>query len=113
MQFLVESLCVAVFPGIGPCCFVVGSEVTDAFEREFGPRASAWSVSGDADSEHGDDRRLLDLSSALRATFLDAGLAADAVDVVPGCTACGTRFWSHRASAGRPERHGLVAYLTV
>ena len=96
---------VAVFPGIGPCCFEVGLDVVAAFDGAFGATSRAWFAPGVAD-----DKRMLDLAAAITATLEASGVAR--VHVVPGCTACGGEFFSHRASRGGPERHGLAAVLT-
>lgn len=97
----------AVFPGIGPCCFEVGPDVAQAFAGAFGAASSAWfTARGD-----GTDRLLCDVRAAIVATLRDEGVPPDAIDVVPGCTACGGNLWSHRASRGGPERHGLVIAL--
>lgn len=99
-----RDLVAAVFPGIGPCCFEVGPEVHAAFREEFGPDSDRWFAPG----AHGTDREQLDLRAAIVATLIGSGVAPGAIDVVPGCTACDGRLWSHRASRGGPERHGLV-----
>jgi len=96
----------AVFPGIGPCCFEVGLDVVAAFDAAFGRQASAWFRPGRAE-----DKRMLDLAAAVVATLCSRGVARGRIDVVPGCTACDGRFFSHRASRGAPERHGLAAVL--
>ena len=96
----------AVFPGIGPCCFEVGPEVGDAFEFAFGGAARAWFA-----PRAGTDRSLLDLRAAIAGTLAASGVERGNVDLVPGCTACGGTLWSHRASRGGPERHGLVVLL--
>ena len=99
----------AVFPGIGPCCFEVGPEVVTAFEGVFGALVDAWHTA----STGRPDCRLLDLAAAIRATLVDAGVGSASIDVVTGCTACGGRLWSHRASDGAPERHGLFAVIAA
>lgn len=96
----------AVFPGIGSCCFEVGPEVIRAVHDAFGGAARAWHV---PTARAGHAR--LDLHAAIVRTLVDAGVASEAVDRVPGCTACGGRLWSHRASGGAPQRHGLFAAL--
>lgn len=101
------EIAAAVFPGIGPCCFEVGPDVRDALSRSLGAGAGAWFAPGRA----GTDRLLLDLTAAIRATLEASGVSAAAIEVVPGCTACDARFFSHRASRGAPERHGLFAML--
>lgn len=97
-----ERLVAAVFPGIGPCCFEVGPEVRDEFARAFGPASSRWFAPGVRD-----DRLMCDVRAAIVETLLSSGVRAERIDFVPGCTACGGVFYSHRASRGAPERHGL------
>jgi polyphenol oxidase len=101
-----ERTSVAVFPGIGPCCFEVGLDVVAAFASTFGAASRAWFAPGVRE-----DKRLLDVRAAIVATLVDAGVRPERIDVVPGCTACGGALFSHRASRGGPERHGLCALL--
>jgi hypothetical protein len=47
----------------------------------------------------------LDLVEANRRELEDAGVAADCIEIIEGCTACGTtRFFSHRAEFGKTGR---------
>ena len=101
-----DRVLAAVFPGIGRCCFEVGPEVIDAMAASFGAEADAWHVPS---GRTGHAR--LDLHAAIRATLRDSGVTGERVDSVAGCTACGDVLWSHRASGGGPERHGLFALL--
>lgn len=96
----------AVFPGIGPCCFEVGEDVVSAFAAGFGKRSAVWFAPGD-----GASKRLFDLRAVLVETLVEAGVRRVRLDVVPGCTACGCEFFSHRATRGAPERHGVCAML--
>jgi YfiH family protein len=96
----------AVFPGIGPCCFEVGDDVVREFDAAFGAASRSWFAPGVAQ-----DKRLLDLDAAIVATLSESGVRRDRVDVVAGCTMCGGAFFSHRASRGGPERHGLCVVL--
>lgn len=98
-----SRIAAAVFPGIGPCCFEVGPEVGAAFEGAFGAASRAWFT-----PRAGTDRSLLDLRASIAATLAAAGVPRERIDVPAGCTACDGRFWSHRASRGGPERHGLI-----
>ncbi len=102
-----SELRAAVFPGIGRCCYEVGPEVLGAVADEFGPQSAVWSTP----SGRGGHARL-DLRAAIAATLEDAGVVAESIEVVAGCTACGGDLWSHRASGGGPERSALVAVLT-
>jgi YfiH family protein len=101
------DLVAAVFPGIGPCCFEVGLDVLAEFERAFGARAAAWFRPGVSP-----EKRMLDVRAAIEITLVEAGVARDRIDVIPGCTACGGNLYSHRASRGGPERHGLCVVLS-
>jgi YfiH family protein len=98
-------LVVAVFPGIGPCCYEVGDEVRAAFDDTFGAAAEGWFETRTDGGPH------LDLRAAIVATLAEAGVPPPFVDVVPGCTACDGRFFSHRGSGGATERHGLCVAL--
>ena len=100
-----DRLRAAVFPGIGPCCFEVGPDVVAAFRETFGRDADAWIRAGRGDRAH------LDLRAAIAATLAACGVEESSVDVLPGCTACGGVYFSHRASGGAPGRHGLAITL--
>jgi YfiH family protein len=102
-----ERIAAAVFPGIGPCCFEVETDVESAFTAAFGSRALAWFAPGKAP-----EKRLLDLHAAIVASLADAGVPRERIDVVRGCTSCGGEFFSHRASRGGSERHGLCVVLS-
>ncbi len=102
-----ERLVAALFPGIAPCCFEVSDDVRDAFRESHGHAADAWFAAGARPGKW-----QLDLHAAIAATLAAAGVSAERQDRVPGCTACSGTLWSHRASRGGPERHGLFAALT-
>jgi YfiH family protein len=97
----------AIFPGIGPCCFEVGLEVETAFRDAFGGPSRAWFSDGASD-----DKRMLDVRAAIVQTLAETGVRRERIETVPGCTACGGTLYSHRASRGGPERHGLCVLLT-
>jgi len=79
----------AVGPGIGPCCYEVGSEVS----RRFGERGGT-----------------LDLRAVAGRTLRHAGV--ERVEHVDACTACDEeRFFSHRRDRGLTGRQGALAYI--
>jgi YfiH family protein len=96
-------LVAAVGPSIGPCCYEVSPELADRFGREIGPEAVAL----------GGGAPRLDLWRANVRVLLDAGLAAERIEVVGRCTACERElFFSHRRDAGRTGRQvGFIAPL--
>jgi polyphenol oxidase len=91
-----SSVCAVVGPCIQACCYEVGPELAERFRVEFGSEVV----------RDGGVRPHLDLSRAVRATLLAAGLSAGNVDLQPACTACdATRFYSHRRDGGVTGRH--------
>ncbi len=91
-----STLLAAVGPCIQACCYEVGAELAERFQADF----------GNAVVRPGGTRPHLDLSGAVRATLLAAGLLPEAVDVQAACTACdASRFYSHRREAGVTGRH--------
>jgi YfiH family protein len=104
----------AIGPSIGPCCYQVGPEVTDAFyatHPDIAPDVLAPPDFASAGSFEGvnDDRSMLDLWAANRLLLERAGVPDGNIDVAGICTACNTdRFYSHRAEHGRTGRFAGV-----
>jgi polyphenol oxidase len=86
----------AIGPGIGPCCYEVGEEVTEPFRMRFG-----------GDVLHG---RNLDLGQAAERALREAG--CQSIERDGRCTACHPElFFSHRRDRGRTGRQGIVAFI--
>ncbi len=112
----------AIGPCIRKCCYVVGPEVAAEFESQFSYARELFHEVFNSNSlhvrypllflnqrapGHGDPASEihLDLVEANRRQLEDAGLAADRIEVIEGCTACDTtRFFSHRAEFGKTGR---------
>jgi YfiH family protein len=94
----------AIGPGIGVCCYVVGTEVEERFEQQF---------SYGSELIRRDDSLIrVDLTEANRRQLIAAGVKSEAVSVVGGCTACQPEwFYSHRASGGHAGR--MMASLGI
>ena len=92
------DLVAAIGPHIGACCFQVGPDVAEML--------AGASALGDAAILRPEGERLrADLRRIVRAQLEAAGLSADAIDDVPGCTFCEpTRFHSYRRDPGRSGR---------
>jgi YfiH family protein len=85
-----------VGPGIGPCCYEVGEEVSQPFRERFGDTVV---VDGN-----------LDLAAATEHALREAGVTA--VERTGHCTACEPElFFSHRRDRGRTGRQGVIAYI--
>lgn len=88
-------------PHIRSECFECGEEVVDAFLEEFGARAAA-------------DPRHVDLSAALAADLVRAGLDPARILDSEVCTKCHPdEYFSYRASGGVCGRHGAIAVRAV
>ncbi|TML29377.1 MAG: laccase domain-containing protein [Actinobacteria bacterium] len=90
------DLAAAVGPGIGPCCYEVGDEISDAYRARFGAAAV-----------HG---RNLDLWAVAERVLGDAGVGS--VERIDVCTACNDDFFSHRRERGVTGRQGVIGYVT-
>ena len=91
------DLIAAIGPGIGACCYTVGEQV----KAQFG---DSFSYAEELFLHHEGDLQL-DMVEANRRQLLAAGLGADAIATVGGCTACQPElFYSHRASGGHAGR---------
>ena len=83
-------------PGIGPCCYEVGPEITDAYRSRFG-----------ADVTRG---RALDIRTAAERSLREAGVTS--IEQVDICTSCNPdEFFSHRRDGGVTGRQGVIGYI--
>lgn len=107
------SDCVAVVgPAIRGCCYEVGSEVVEAFRRAFSD-ASCFIAKTPAGKASRPGTKMLDLAEACRRQLVEIGLAPENVHADGPCTSCDTsRFFSHRAEAGRTGRMIAVIGIT-
>jgi YfiH family protein len=117
-----RDLRAAIGPSIRRCCYQVGPEVRAEFDSQFSYSGDLFEEVFDADAIHVRYPMLfltarapghselgpelhLDLVEASRRQLEDAGLRAEHISIVGGCTACDTtRFFSHRAEFGNTGR---------
>ena len=101
-----EDVRVALGPSIGPCCFEVGPEVVEAFERAL-PGRPGLVVQGPAKPH-------IDLRAATRAILERAGVRPEHIDDRPPCTRCdATRFFSFRRDGQEGGVHmGFIGVLS-
>jgi len=97
---------VAIGPAIHRCCYEVGPDVVEPFQREF-PRADEFLFSdGRSGTAH------LDLMAATRQQLLARSVPADQISVCSLCTACHNElFFSYRREGGSNRPVGRM--LTV
>jgi purine-nucleoside/S-methyl-5'-thioadenosine phosphorylase / adenosine deaminase len=113
-----EDLIASVGPGIGQCCYSIGSEVREQFESQFAYAPELFHEVYDSDpikekypmlfltarapghSNLGPAMHL-NLAEANRRQLMDAGLKENAIAMTGQCTGCHTdRFFSHRIEKG-------------
>lgn len=117
-----EDMVAAIGPGIGPCCYAVGDEVLSEFESQFAYASELFREVYDTDPVRTKYPMLfltqrapghspigpslhVNLMEANRRQLIDAGLKAESIQIVGGCTNCQTDvFFSHRAQKGRTGR---------
>ena len=124
------KLLAAIGPGVGACCYAVGSELRDKFESQFAYAGDLFSEVYDANAVHnrypllfltarapGHSETIgpelhLDLGKANRRQLEDAGVPAKNVTDLAVCTACQPKLlFSYRGEAGRTGR--LMAVVGV
>ncbi len=98
----------AIGPAIGPCCFTIGDEVVAELRAAY-PAASAYIRMAEP------TRMVADLWALNRAALVEAGMAAEHIDVLRHCTACTPElFFSHRRDRGITGRQaGIIALAPV
>jgi polyphenol oxidase len=85
----------AIGPGIGPCCYEVGTEVRNVF-ADIGPRIGSGSM--------------LDLVEIARVRLAEAGV--DSVESAGICTSCEEPIlFSHRRDGGKTGRQAGIAWI--
>jgi YfiH family protein len=125
-----RDLRAAIGPSIRRCCYQVGPEVRAEFESQFPYSGDLFEEVFDANAIHVRYPMLfltarapghselgpelhLDLVEANRRQLEEAGLRAEDISVVGGCTACDrTRYFSHRAEFGKTGRMMAVIGMT-
>jgi hypothetical protein len=91
-----EDLRVALGPCIQACCFEVDGDLPERFRASFGERVVR--------RIDGKPKVHLDLPWAVAESLRRRGLPPAHVDVLPHCTRCDARFFSHRRDAGMTGR---------
>jgi YfiH family protein len=117
-----QNIYAAIGPGIGKCCYEVGSELKSEFESQFDYADELFHEVFESDPirekypmlfmnarapGHGDTgtKLHLDLMEANRQQLLSVGVPDTQIAVLGHCTACHTRrFFSHRAEKGKTGR---------
>ncbi len=105
------DLLVGLAPAIGPCCYEVGPDVVEAFERS----PEVWeSAAFQPHSAGRADRWMLDLQETNRRQLLAAGVVQEHIETMPFCTACRTDlFFSHRREQGKTGRFAVLVGLNA
>lgn len=101
-----ETVCAAIGPSIGKCCFETDDDVPEA--------VSSW-LRGDTDGlfkKREDGKTMVDLRAANARRLMHLGLRPEQIDISDECTFCShDKYWSHRYSGGR--RGGQAACIVL
>ena len=91
-----ETVCAAIGPSIGRCCFETDDDVPEA--------VTAW-LDGDTEGlfvRREDGKTLVDLRGANTRRLRQLGLPEENIDISAECTFCRhEKYWSHRYTRGR------------
>lgn len=98
--------CIAdIGPSIGPCCYVVGQEVAEAFAKAF-PQQQEQILQSCSGQIH------LNLWMANRLQLEEIGMVSERIECADTCTACNSGlFFSYRAEGGTTGRIAAVLSL--
>lgn len=95
-----STVCAAVGPHIGACCFEVGEDFVTAVMSEMGSIFASKHIVPSPKGIPG--KYHADLTGMNREILLDSGILPENIDVSPSCTMCDTEtFYSHRGMNGK------------
>ncbi len=104
-----EDVLVGMAPSIGPCCYEVGPDVLEQFERTPHVAETATFLPHVAGRS---DRWMLDLQETNRQQLLAAGILPEHLEAMPICTSCRTDlFYSYRREQGKTGRFAVLVGL--
>ncbi len=101
------EILVGIGPSIGPCCFEVGQDVFEPFQKEF--KGWASTIILPAASE---EKRFVDLWEANEATLIESGVTPQHITVTDICTKCHPEFYHSHRHAGN-ARGTQAAFLEL
>jgi len=103
--------------GIGPSickdCYEVSDDVADEFRKAFGKSIAEEKLLRQCIFNPTDnDKYMLDLWSACRQVFIDAGIPESHIEITDYCTRCNPKlFYSHRIMG--PNRGSLAGFISL
>lgn len=93
-----QDIIASIGPCIRSCCFEVGSDVAEKFEREFGDEVISRKA--------GSARSNVDVALSVRKSLLSASVRTENIDDTGICTMCNEDyFYSHRRDGTPSGRH--------
>ena len=103
-----ETLCAALGPAIGRCCFETDDDVPAAVSDYLGGETGGLFV------RRADGKTLVDLRGANRRRLIQLGLREENIDVSEECTFCShDKYWSHRYTKGQRGSQAAAIVLEV
>jgi len=104
-----DSICAAVGPHIGVCCYEVGEDLLSEVQKMAGSDFGSRYVTPRHMEQTGERKYTADLTGMNLYWLETAGVKGEKIDVSPACTMCQTTlFHSHRATCGKRGAMGAA-----
>jgi len=101
-----KNILAAIMPSIGKCCFEVGGEVAEEFEKVFVDKLTPFV------ERVNNGKSYIDMQGINRVQLINAGVLAENITVTDLCTKCNSDvFHSHRAAGDK--RGSLAAIIEL
>ncbi|HCU22622.1 MAG TPA: hypothetical protein DF698_07025 [Candidatus Atribacteria bacterium] len=107
MNCSIKNIFIGIGPGIGSCCFEVGKEVSDKFEKKS-------TIAAQFVHPVSEQKALVDLRGLITSDFMMAGIPLENIENMNYCTSCcSDLFYSYRKEGKNTGRMLLAARLIV
>ena len=105
MNCSIKNIFIGIGPGIGSCCFEVGKEVSDKFEKKS-------TIAAQFVHPVSEQKALVDLRGLITSDFMMAGIPLENIENMNYCTSCcSDLFYSYRKEGKNTGRMLLAARL--
>lgn len=106
-----KDIIIGIGPSIGKCCFQVGSEVVEKFNKDLDFAEKFMFKDVDKNNKVIQDKYKIDLQGIIKTSLINAGVLEKNIELSGICTMCNRdKFYSHRAmGAERGSMAGIIS----